>query len=78
MSSSTRPVPGIYQHYKGPQYEVIGLSRHSETEEELVVYRALYGDYGLWVRPLGMFTETVEVQGEPLPRFQLVKAFTDG
>ncbi|SHF71790.1 Protein of unknown function [Modicisalibacter ilicicola DSM 19980] len=70
-----RPVPGIYRHYKGQSYEVIGVAHHSETEELLVVYRALYGDYGLWVRPLAMFSETVEVQGEPLPRFELEVAF---
>lgn len=71
----TRPVPGIYVHYKGAHYEVLGVAHHSETEEPLVVYRALYGDYGLWVRPLEMFCETVEVQGEPVPRFVLEKAF---
>ncbi|TFH87024.1 DUF1653 domain-containing protein [Billgrantia azerbaijanica] len=74
MSHPT-PVPGIYCHYKGNRYEVFGLAHHSETEEALVVYRALYGDYGLWVRPLDNFTETVEVQGEPVPRFELEKAF---
>lgn len=66
---------GIYRHYKGPLYEVLGVARHSETEEPLVVYRALYGDYGLWTRSLEMFLETVEVQGEPVPRFALEKAF---
>ena len=50
---------GLYRHYKGAQYQVIGTVRHSETEEELVLYRALYGEKGLWVRPLIMFTETV-------------------
>ncbi|MHB0776225.1 DUF1653 domain-containing protein [Halomonas sp. WWR20] len=70
------PVPGIYQHYKGQRYEVLGVARHSETEETLVVYRALYGDYGLWVRPLSMFIETVEVQGEPVSRFELETAFS--
>ncbi len=70
------PRPGIYRHYKGPLYEVIGVAWHSETEEPLVVYRALYGDYGLWTRPLDMFLEAVEVQGEPVPRFALEKAFT--
>lgn len=60
---------GFYRHYKGQQYAVMGVARHSETEEELVVYRALYGDHGLWVRPLRMFTETVEIDGEAIPRF---------
>ncbi|WP_111413417.1 DUF1653 domain-containing protein [Billgrantia lactosivorans] len=73
--SHPHPVPGIYSHYKGNRYEVLGVAHHSETEELLVAYRALYGDYGLWVRPLAMFTETVEVRGEPVPRFDLEKAF---
>lgn len=72
------PEPGIYRHYKGPLYEVMGLARHSETEEPLVVYRALYGDYGLWVRPLAMFTETVVKDGKEQPRFALEKAFRHG
>ncbi|MCM2972110.1 MULTISPECIES: DUF1653 domain-containing protein [Larsenimonas] len=76
--SAKRPAPGIYQHYKGALYEVLGIARHSETEEELVVYRALYGDYALFVRPLTMFIETVDVQGEPVPRFQQTRAFSDG
>ncbi|WP_100638891.1 DUF1653 domain-containing protein [Marinobacter salexigens] len=61
--------PGRYRHYKGMDYEVIDVARHSETEEKLVVYRCLYGDYSLWVRPLSMFRETVEVAGEQVPRF---------
>lgn len=65
--------PGIYQHYKGPEYQVYEVARHSETEEALVVYRCLYGDYGLWVRPLSMFLETVEVSGETIPRFKFVR-----
>lgn len=66
----TQPLkPGRYRHYKGKDYEVIGVARHSETEEELVVYRPLYGDQGLWVRPLSMFRETVDVAGESVPRF---------
>ncbi|MBU3056009.1 DUF1653 domain-containing protein [Pseudomonas indica] len=69
-----RVQPGLYRHYKGPEYRVFGVARHSETEEELVVYQALYGEYGLWVRPLRMFTETVEVDGESVPRFALIKA----
>lgn len=62
--------PGRYRHYKGNYYEVIGVARHSETEEELVVYRCLYGDFSLWVRPLAMFTESVEVDGREVPRFE--------
>jgi hypothetical protein len=61
--------PGTYRHYKGNLYEVLGVARHSETEEPMVVYRALYGDSGLWVRPLAMFEETVLVDGQPVPRF---------
>ena len=65
------PLPlGYYRHYKGKEYEVIGVARHSETLEELVVYRALYGQGGLWVRPLAMFTESVEVDGNAVPRFR--------
>lgn len=64
---------GIYEHYKGQQYRVIGVARHSETEDVLVVYQALYGARGLWVRPLTMFLETVEVEGVQQPRFKLVK-----
>ncbi|HET6806695.1 MAG TPA: DUF1653 domain-containing protein [Frateuria sp.] len=65
------PVAGIYRHYKGQCYQVLGTARHSETLEELVVYRALYGGHGLWVRPVGMFGETVLVDGRPVPRFAL-------
>jgi hypothetical protein len=61
---------GRYRHYKGKEYTVIGVARHSETEEELVVYRKEYGDQGLWVRPKAMFLETVEVDGQKIPRFQ--------
>lgn len=71
----TAPVPGIYRHYKGSLYEVLGTARHSESEEPLVVYRALYGDYGLWVRPLAMFTESVTKEGRTQTRFALEKAF---
>lgn len=67
--------PGIYRHYKGNLYEVSGTARHSETEETMVVYRALYGEYGLWVRPAAMFAETVDIDGRILPRFELVQAF---
>ena len=62
--------PGRYRHYKGNDYTVIGIARHSETQEELVVYRQEYGDNGLWVRPLAMFVETVEVDGKLVARFE--------
>lgn len=61
--------PGDYRHYKGPHYRVLGTARHSETEEELVVYRQLYGEFGLWVRPAAMFAETVTRDGVEQPRF---------
>ena len=61
---------GKYKHYKGNEYEVIGVAKHSETLEEMVVYRALYGEYGLWVRPLSMFLEDVEVDGKKVKRFE--------
>ena len=61
--------PGKYRHFKGKEYEVMGIARHSETLEELVVYRALYGEGGLWARPVAMWTETVEHEGQCLPRF---------
>lgn len=64
--------PGRYRHYKGRDYEVIGVARHSEDESLLVVYRPLYGEQGLWVRPLDMFTEVVEVEGRPVQRFSFV------
>lgn len=63
-------VPGTYRHFKGGEYEVFSVARHSETEETVVVYRPLYGDSGWWVRPLDMFTETVEKDGKIVPRFQ--------
>jgi hypothetical protein len=63
---------GKYRHYKGNEYEVLGTATHSETGETLVVYRALYGARGLWVRPAGMFCESVQVGGEWVPRFLYV------
>lgn len=64
------PTPaGRYRHYKGREYEVVGVVRHSETLEPLVLYRPLYDDSGLWVRPHAMFFEEIEVDGRRLPRF---------
>ena len=63
---------GAYRHFKGKEYEVLGIARHSETEEELVVYRALYGDFGLWVRPVSMWNETVERDGKTFRRFTYI------
>lgn len=66
---------GIYQHYKGQLYQVFNVARHSETEEQVVVYQCLYGDYSMWVRPLSMFIETVELKdGQIIPRFKLIQA----
>ena len=66
-------IQGIYRHYKGSLYQVLHTATHSETEESLVVYRCLYGEYGVWVRPLSMFTETVTIEGKEVPRFELIK-----
>ncbi|MBP2652527.1 MAG: hypothetical protein H6Q73_96 [Firmicutes bacterium] len=63
---------GRYRHYKGNYYEVLGVARHSETMEEMVVYRQLYGDYGLWIRPLAMFNETILVDGKDINRFKYI------
>lgn len=64
--------PGRYRHFKGKEYEVLGIACHSETEEELVVYRALYGDFSLWVRPVRMWNETVERDGKTFRRFTYI------
>lgn len=64
---------GKYKHFKGKYYEVIDVCKHSETLEEMVIYRTLYGNYDLWVRPLKMFTEKVEVDGKLVDRFEYVE-----
>jgi hypothetical protein len=83
MNASTNPTlapipdeltvaPGLYEHYKGMRYEVLGTARHSETLEPLAVYRALYGDFGLWVRPAAMFLEAINIDGVCQKRFQRI------
>ena len=64
--------PGKYRHFKGNEYEVIGTAKHSETMEEMVVYRALYGEFGLWVRPASMWEENVERDGKTYQRFTYI------
>lgn len=63
---------GRYRHYKGNEYLVYDVARHSETEEEFVVYRADYGEKGLWIRPLAMFEEEIEVNGKTVKRFEWI------
>ena len=70
--------PGRYRHYKGNEYTVLGVARHSETLEELVVYRQEYGERDLWVRPAAMFAETVLVDGKTVPRFTALGDETSG
>lgn len=63
---------GKYRHYKGNKYEVIGIAKHSETLEELVVYRELYSNHNIWLRPLKMFVEEIEIDGKKMPRFEYI------
>ena len=77
MSSEIMPPlivtpPGRYRHYKGMEYEVVGTVRHSETLESLTLYRALYGEQGLWVRPAAMFNGDVVIEGVQQPRFRKI------
>ena len=69
------PVRGRYRHFKGREYEVVGIAHHSETMEDMVVYRALYGEGELWVRPASMWEETVECDGVTYKRFTLIEAY---
>ena len=67
------PIPlGVYRHYKGNLYEVIGFAKHSETLEDMVIYKALYGEYGTWVRPLSMWENPIEVAGKIVNRFEYI------
>ena len=68
----TQITPGIYRHYKGNQYEVIGSAKHSETLEDMVIYRALYGERGIWVRPASMWDNLIEVDGKTVKRFEYI------
>jgi len=68
---------GLYRHYKNNDYFVFQIATHSETREPLVFYRCLYGDYSWWVRPLDMFTETVELAGETIPRFRFMRELNE-
>ena len=77
QQSQNTVVQGIYRHYKGNLYQVLHIAQHSETEESLVVYRCLYGEYGVWLRPLAMFAETVTVDGKEIPRFELIQPLSD-
>ncbi len=65
--------PGIYRHFKGNLYQVFYVAKHSETQEDMVVYKALYGEQGMWVRPLAMFDETIERDGKTIKRFEFVQ-----
>ena len=70
MNSNMQEYTGKYRHYKGNEYEVIGVGKHTETEEELVIYKALYEPYQIWIRPLDMFFETITVDGKEIQRFE--------
>ena len=67
------PIPlGLYRHYKGNLYEVVGFARHSETLENMIIYKALYGERGTWVRPLSMWDNLIEAEGKTVERFEYV------
>jgi hypothetical protein len=68
---------GLYRHYKGQDYRVLEVARHSETREYFVVYQCLYGDYSIWIRPFDMFTETVVIEDKEIPRFAFIKSMAD-
>lgn len=74
MTNQKHITPGRYRHYKGMEYQVIGVVKHSETEEPLVLYKMLYGDFSSWVRPYDMFVETIDINGVIKPRFELIEA----
>ena len=63
---------GVYRHYKGNEYEIIGFAKHSETLEEMVIYKALYGEKGIWVRPASMWNDPISIEGKTVSRFELL------
>ncbi len=73
-NSDSIVINGIYRHYKGLDYKVLYIARHSETLESLVVYQALYGEFEIWVRPLDMFLENIVINNEMRPRFEFIQA----
>ncbi|CAA0088284.1 Uncharacterised protein [Zhongshania aliphaticivorans] len=77
QAGSKNLAPGVYRHYKGGEYQVYDVATHSETEELVVVYRPLYGEAALWVRPFEMFVELIEFKGKTLPRFEFVRPAND-
>lgn len=77
MNDKTSIQPGRYRHFKGNEYTVLGTARHSETLEEMIVYRQEYGEHGLWVRPRAMFSETMNVDGRDVPRFERLEASSE-
>lgn len=72
MNDTEALKPGRYRHFKGNEYDVIGVAKDSETLQAMVVYRALYGEHGLWIRPLSMFTEVIERDGKAIQRFHYI------
>jgi hypothetical protein len=74
LEAKSITVGSIYEHYKGLRYKILGVARHSETLEELIVYQALYGESDIWARPLAMFLENVVINGQSQPRFKLVQS----
>ncbi len=66
-------INGIYEHYKGKKYQVLEIAKHSESLEDLVIYRALYDDHKVWARPISMFSELVEINGKYIPRFRYIE-----
>gem|GEM_PF-824559 len=73
MRKYMNPIPlGVYRHYKGNKYEVVGFAKHSEILEDMVIYKALYGEHGTWVRPLSMWENPIEVDGKTVKRFEYI------